>query len=393
MTTTTFDLLAADAEVLPQVVSPLLQPRPGRIRGVLGSLFSGIGWLFGATTLLLGLAILASVPIGQFLVLGYLLEASGRVARSGRLRDGFIGVRTAAWLGGVAVGTLLFWSPLYLMSYLAERARIIDPQGPIARQWEIALALGTILFVLHVSAACLRGGRIRDFLRPLNVLWLVRRFFRGKTFTEARDRLWNTVVPLRLPYYFWFGLRGFVGAFLWLALPLALLGQAHQNPALGVLGGVLLGIVVLYLPFLQARFARDDRLRAYREVRSVRTAFRRAPIAFLLAFVVQLVFAMPLYLLKIEAIPRDLIFLEGLVFLVFIFPARLLAGWALARSKRRIDSRHWLFRWTARLVMLPVAAAYVLVVFSSQHLGWHGIPSLYEQHAFLLPVPFVVWSQ
>ena len=35
---------------------------------------------------------------------------------------------------------------------------------------------------------------------------------------------------------------------------------------------------------------------------------------------------MPLYLLKIEVIPRDLVFLEGLVFLLFIFPARLLGG-------------------------------------------------------------------
>jgi hypothetical protein len=39
-----------------------------------------------------------------------------------------------------------------------------------------------------------------------------------------------------------------------------------------------------------------------------------------------------------------------------------------------------------------VAIAYVLVVFTSPHLGWHGIGSLYEQHAFLLPVPFVTWK-
>jgi hypothetical protein len=46
----------------------------------------------------------------------------------------------------------------------------------------------------------------------------------------------------------------------------------------------------------------------------------------------------------------------------------------------------------ARLAVVPFAVAYVFVVFTSQHLGWRGIPSLYEQHAFLLPVPFVeVW--
>ena len=44
---------------------------------------------------------------------------------------------------------------------------------------------------------------------------------------------------------------------------------------------------------------------------------------------------------------------------------------------------------TARLSTLPVAAAYVGIVFLSQYAAWEGIWSLYEQHAFLLPVPFV----
>ena len=56
---------------------------------------SGIEWLFGLGIVLLGLAVLAAVPVLQFLSLGYLLEATGRVARSGRLRDGLIGVRTS----------------------------------------------------------------------------------------------------------------------------------------------------------------------------------------------------------------------------------------------------------------------------------------------------------
>ena len=56
----------------------------------------------------------------------------------------------------------------------------------------------------------------------------------------------------------------------------------------------------------------------------MRAEFRGAPIAFAIALGVHLLLAMPLYLLKIEVIPRDLVFLEGLVFLMFIFPARLL---------------------------------------------------------------------
>jgi hypothetical protein len=365
---------------------------PVRNRGWVRRILSVAEWFFGLATLLLGLAVLASIPIGQFLALGYLLEASGRVARSGRIRDGFIGVRTVAKFGGVALAAFLLWLPLYGLSIMAESAKIIDPNGVIARQWELGLSALAVLFALHVTAALLRGARIRDFLRPLNVFWLLRRALRGGMYSEARDRLWNTVLALQLPHYFWLGLCGFFGALLWLIVPLMLLAQGHRYPALGILGAVLLAGVVLYVPFLQVRFARDDRFRAFREVRQTRAAFRGAPLAFAFALWIHLLFAMPLYLLKIEVIPRDLVFLEGLVFLLFIFPARVLGGWAYARGANRDVPRHWLARWMGRALMVPVVIAYVFVVFTSPHLGWHGVASLYEQHAFLLPVPFASWK-
>ena len=65
---------------------------------------SAIEWLFGLASLVLGLSILAALPVAQFLSLGYFLESAARVARSGRLRDGLIGVRRAARVGGVALG-------------------------------------------------------------------------------------------------------------------------------------------------------------------------------------------------------------------------------------------------------------------------------------------------
>jgi hypothetical protein len=73
----------------------------------------------------------------------------------------------------------------------------------------------------------------------------------------------------------------------------------------------------------------------------------------------------------------------------FIGPARLLTGWAYARARRRESPRHWVFRTVARLAMLPVALAYVAVVYFTQFTSWYGIASLYEQHAFLVPVPFL----
>ena len=199
---------------------------------------------------------------------------------------------------------------------------------------------------------------------PFNLIWLIRRLTRGGYYVEARDAVWDTVVALRLPYYFWLGFRGFVGAFAWLVLPISLLALGGRHfpaaPLFGFLGALLLAVVLLYLPFLQMRLAATNRLRAVFELRAVRAAFGRAPWAFAFAFFITLLFALPLYLLKIQIVPRDAAWLPSLVFIAFIYPARLLTGWALARAARRTTPRHWFFRWTGRLPLLPAAPFYVL---------------------------------
>ena len=70
------------------------------------------------------------------------------------------------------------------------------------------------------------------------------------------------------------------------------------------------------------------------EVRHARRLFARAPLAFFVALLFTLVLALPLYLLKIEIVPREAAWLPSLLFVVSIFPARLLTGWALARAQR-----------------------------------------------------------
>jgi hypothetical protein len=353
---------------------------------------SALEWLFGVAVLLVGLAVLAALPVLQFLSLGYLLEAGGRVARTGRLRDGFIGVRLAARLGGVVLGCWVLLLPVRLVADLARSAEVIDPGGPVAGRWRVGLIVLAGLTALHVGAACARGGRLRYFFWPLNVLWLPRRLLRGGAYAEARDAAWDTAVSLRLPTYFGLGLRGFVGALAWLAGPVTLLalGRADAPGAVlaGLLGAILMAVVVLHLPFLQMRLAQTGRLSAAFELRAVRADFRRAPWAFAAAVVVTLLFALPLYLLKIEMVPREAAWLPSLVFITFIFPARLLTGWAVSRARREAP-RHWFFRWTGRLLFLPAVAVYVLVVYFAQYTSWNGVWGLYEQHAFLVPVPFL----
>jgi hypothetical protein len=384
-------------EVLPAY--PRLRPAPNPLAvpfrlGVrcVRAVGSVLEWLFGVAVLMVTLAALAALPVLQFLSLGYLLEAGGRIARTGRLRDGFIGVCLAARLGGIVVGSWLMLLPSRFVASLAYSAQIIDPDGPMAARWRIGLFVLIALTAVHIGLACAHGGRLRYFFWPFNFVWVLLRIVRGGYYTEARDAVWDTVMALRLPYYFSLGFRGFVGALSWLALPVTLLAlgrlPAPAAPLLGFLGALLLGIVLLYLPILQMRLAMTNRLMAIFDVLEARRCFRRAPWAFACSFVVTLLFALPLYLLKIEMVPREAAWLPSLVFISFIFPARLLTGWALGRAVHRPTPRHWFFRWTGRLPLLPAAGFYVLIVFFTQYTSWNGIWSLYEQHAFLVPVPF-----
>ena len=351
---------------------------------------SAAEWLFGLVSLVLGLSMLAALPLIQFLSLGYLLESSARVARTGRLRDGFVGVRQAARIGGLAAAIWLSLVPAWLVGSYARSAALIDPGGPVARHWRIGLVVVTVVSLLHIAASCARGGRLRYFVWPFGQpFWLVRRWRAGGLYAEARDGLWAFVAGLRLPYYFRLGLVGFLGTFAWLAVPAILIGATGKYPLLGLLGALSLAVIVPFLPFLQVRYAVEGRVSALFSRRAIRDRFRRAPWAFAFSLLVLLLAAIPLYLLKIEMIPREAAWLPSLVFVIFLAPARLLTGWAYARSGRRDQPRHWIFLALGRLAIVAAALLYVVVVFLAQYISWGGAGSLYEQHAFLLPVPFL----
>jgi len=373
-------------------VLPVEEPTRGP--GLFVAIFRGIAstceWCFGFASLLVFLAVLAAVPILQFLSLGYLLEASARVARSGRLRDGFIGVRIAARAGGFVLGTWIMLLPLRYVSSLWLSAQIIEADGAIAHGWNIGLNVLTALMLMHIALAWGAGGKLRHFLFPFaNPILVALRIWRGGFWTDSRDAVWDFAASLRLPYYFWLGWRGFWGAFLWLAGPITLLAIGRTVPILGFVGAFLLIVVLLYVPFLQLSFAVQNRFRAFLEIGTLRQQFRRAPVALAFAFFITLLFAVPLYLLKIEMIPREAAWLPSLAFITFMFPARLVSGWAFGRALHRETPRHWFFRWTSRLFMLGMTLFYVVIVYFSQYAAWEGIWSLYEQHAFLLPVPFL----
>jgi hypothetical protein len=362
------------------------------VRGVRG-IFSGIEWLFGMAWLIVMLAVLATIPVLNLLSLGYLLTVSGRVAKSGRLRDGFVGVRKAAVLGRIVFFTLLFLWPIQFVSSLRDSAWLIDPDGAGARRWHFLIVVLTTLAVWHIVWAVIRGGRARHFLWPAPVRF-VRWVATPNKYVTLRDAVCDFVFSLHLPAYFSLGLRGFLGTLAWLAGPVGVLILASRLPTgpgllLSLLGAAGLAVVVLYLPFIQAHFAVENRMEALFEWREVRRLIAGAPLASWAALLVLLLFALPLFLLKIELTPREVAWLPALFFVVFMFPARLLTGWAVGRARKRQRPRHFVFRWAARLATLPVAFVYVLIVYLTQYLSWYGALSMLEQHAFLVPSPML----
>lgn len=394
--------------------------------------------LLGLGSLIVCLAIVAAIPLVNFVSLGYLLEASGRVARSGRLRDGFIDLDKFARLGSLLLGTWLCLWILRLVGSLAADAWLIAPESPAARGWWVAQVICTVVVLGHLLMAWYSGGRLRHFFWPVMTpfqfgAWLLWRFLlgpvirpvlrpiwptlasdlafsrpvtswfppaifldgwrRGRMFAESRDAVWDYVVRLGLPHYWWLGLRGFVGGLAWLLLPTLMLmagtsGRGGASILIGYLGAIALGYVLLYLPLLQTRLAQENRWGAMFDLTSARKLFRQAPLRCWLALTVTLSLALPLFLLKIEPPPRELWWTLTLFFILFIYPAKILSGWAVHRAKRRTRPSAWPWLWLVRLAAVPVIAIYLFILFFTQYTSFLGPASLLEQHAFLLPVPF-----
>lgn len=345
------------------------------------------GLVFGLAGLLVGLSILASLPILQLAVLGWLLECEGRLGRGGRLRSALPGLGPAARLGSALLGGLIVATPwLVLRSYAADAA-LLDPGSPTARTLAVSTLVVGVLTLLHSALALAQGAKLRHFLLPpLSWVWLLGPG-PGALLREARPRARAALAALRPAHYLGLGTMGFLAGFAWLLVPCAVLAAATRAPGLLLLGLPLLALVLPWLLIAQAGLAAEARFGAAFEPGEVRRRIARAPFATLLAVIAVLGPALPLFLLKLEPLPRDARWLPALVFLVALLPGRLVTGWAWARGGRP-GRAHWVLRWPVRALIWPAAGAYVLGLFFNQYFDWQGTAGLFFHHAFLLPVAF-----
>lgn len=399
--------------------------------------------LFGIVVIVLGTATLANVPLLQLLSFGYLLEVAGRTGRTGKLRDGLVGIRKAGKIGAVLLGTWLLLLPIRILSdSFWYEAYLIDPasdQTLWLRRMQIILVIAT---VLHIVACWICGGKLKYFFWPVIApvsfgLWACRKLLgssitrpflstalgwispkltndicnasgpsdwflplivwrklrAGTIYQEMRDGLWHFFETLNLWHYFRLGTVGFVGSVIWLIVPTLLLVGATklQGAAAGLCAffGIVVAVPVFtILLFLQTHFAAAKRFGCFFEVREVVRNFGRSPLAHLFALLTAMILAVPLFLLKIEDIPRELLWTLSVVFVLFSWPSRIAIAKAYHRGQQKQNASRWWLRWPAIILALPIAATFVLIMFGSRYVSWHGAYSMIENHVFLLPAPF-----
>ncbi|MFQ5732441.1 MAG: DUF4013 domain-containing protein [Planctomycetaceae bacterium] len=390
---------------------------------------------FSIAALIALLAVIAPIPIASIFVLGYLLEVEGRVARTGKLRYGFPLLNRGQRIATIVPGVGLWLVPIIYISNMAVDAALIDPGGTAAARWLAAKWIVSILVGGHLCLALARGGGFGCFVRPIkNLRWFLaeirnrphKKLVRcpdcgellkksaetctlcarpmtpisadpvsevspQKTYWQRADRKVREFIgDFRVRHHFLLGCRGLVGALAVLLVPTLLFAAATSATGPAILatlfGGFCLTIVFLYVPFLQARLAAEGRLSAMWELGEVRRLFRYAPVAWFVALLFVYALALPLYLTTVVLPPSDAMWLITPIFVMSIYPARVLTGWAYARAARKRGEDRmawWGSRWGSRFLMFATTVFFTLLFFFTRDISEHGRLVLFEHHAFL----------
>lgn len=355
-------------------------------------------WLLGRcwdlVSLCVLLAVVAAAPVLQFASLGYILFAAGRLANGQPWRTALPGLRSAGKLGTFAMLAAISWIPVYVLTDLAYSAQLLDPNSWSARGWRMGAFVVAAMWVVHVGWAAMRGGRWWHFIWPAPIKFVLT-IWRPTYWSQTADNLYDFTISLQFPKLWWLGARASAGALLWTCVPVSLMiiGLRARNmeaaPLFGVIGAIAMTAVMLYLPLLQVRMAAKNRFMEVFNVLAIRQSFMRAPWFCALGLFVLCGLAIPLYLLRIEPTPSELVWAPSLVFVALMLPAKLLIGAALGYAEKREKLRHWMLRWTAFTIVTLSVMTYVGALYIAQFIAWQGAFVMYFQHALLVPAPLI----
>jgi hypothetical protein len=396
------DVPEPTVERLPQLHERL---GPGRFPGIrrpFHSLFWAIHLAFGTLCLILLLAILAATPGLNILTLGYLLDPQKRVATSGRLRDGFPLMTLAPRLGIIVFFSLAFLIPVRLLATrVSDAAVILGEQAERVQRLTTVLTVCQWMVAIHLLLAISRGGTVGCFLRPIrNIRWMLATMFTAQGRLEFSQSLDAVVTLIRPLHHFWIGLKGFLGAVLWLIIPTGLLvaysAPGRTAPGYGLLSflGVLIMVpVTAWLPMLQVHQAVTGRFSAIFSVSAARRIIRNAPFSWMITTLLIYVMTFPLYLTKIKLLPADAMLVLTPFFILLTYPARVLVAWAYHRGIQAESSAGFFSRWGCRLTMIPLLLAHAVFLFFTPAISELGKNAPLENQAFLGPVPYAQWGR
>ena len=363
--------------------------------------FRSLWWLFhlllGVGFLLPLLAGLAAIPGLSLLALGVMLAAQAQVARNGRLRDGFPLLPVSTRIGTIGLMVLLFLVPIVMVSSVAGGQRVVSQLSgvPSSGLTTVTLVLQIAVFA-HLLLAIANGGSFACFLRPIRNIQQLRARVRSREFAPAVNLWTDRLAAIAQPWHhFVLAIKAVGGALCWLAIPTVLLGMSstspHESPGLpaflSFVGGALMIPVAAWLPLLQVHQATTGRFKAIFEVRVVREIICRVPVRWAIATVLLYALAIPLYLSKVVLPPADAYWVFTPLFILVIYPTRLLIGWVYGTGMKKKHRAGRLVRWPAKVFMVPLLGLYSLILFAVPLISEAGPKAMFENHAFLLPVP------
>lgn len=435
--------LAEMIEIPPEENRAQLGPSsfPG-VRRPFRSLWWALQVVIGIGFLVPLLAGLAALPGLNLISLGMLLNAERQVGNSGRLRDGFPLLPISARLGTIGIMIGLGLIPIFMLASLEQSYAIIRelsqrPQAAIGTMKIVVqiaifvfllLAVGnggsvksffwpvrsgsrrlvkvftTLSFVGPVLLAILSGqGGVVVFILPLLMLGAavqnaieIRQAIKHGLYWNSIDHYATEIFDVLQPWeHLKIAFKGAVGALCWLVIPTLLLGVASSRPyqdqglpaLASFLGGALLIPVAAWLPLLQCHQATTGRFASIFEVKIARDIIRRVPIRWAVATFLLYALAVPLYLSKVVVPPADAYWLFTPLFIIVIYPTRLLIGWVYGIGIQQRHRRSRLVRWPAKVFMIPLLGLYSLILFAVPLISEKGPRAMIENHAFLLPAP------
>lgn len=402
--------------------------------------FRWVGGMFGVGFLL---AWLATIPILQLLSLGYFVEVTRRVVRSGRLRDGFIGAdhgwAICKWMFGLAIT----WLPLMAVSRMRYDAWLVAPNSEAYASWLVWEYIVFGLTVVHWVGVGLTGGQLRHFFWPLLVPWylatgllkramsihwvqlfveqtfgavfpkttaayyrsvplsnwfvpavLWRHLRQGTLLSESSDRFWSWVATLRPSYYLWNGLGAFGGLLIWFVGPTLwfLIATRAANPAaegFAFFFGLLhLFLALQYYPFVHCRFCETGRWRSYWQWRQAACRYWYSPLRLCLAAALSLLLTWPLWFTRIAMIPYELWWLLSGFYVVLLGPVWLTWGWAWHHASTRTRSTTWTWGLTLMPIFWALIVGQLIFTLLSIYTSWQGVFNILLHPTFNIPTPF-----